>query len=140
MTVPAEKCRDSSLKSRFQTLTAGAMESTGDHVMCIHVIKIAEYTTVKCILRDTYVVYMSLVRFSELPFSLYFADFLLFGYAVVACTVIPFCTVFATQLRFSLLSEPKPVYAQVGQPDVDLPVSPSDGVLPSSTHEDGILR
>ncbi|KAM5291555.1 tight junction protein 1 isoform 3-T3 [Glossophaga mutica] len=36
--------------------------------------------------------------------------------------------------------EPKPVYAQVGQPDVDLPVSPSDGVLPNSTHEDGILR
>uniref|UniRef100_A0A8C2SGU1 Tight junction protein 1 n=1 Tax=Capra hircus TaxID=9925 RepID=A0A8C2SGU1_CAPHI len=42
--------------------------------------------------------------------------------------------------KFSLLSEPKPVYAQVGQPDVDLPVSPSDGVLPNSTHEDGILR
>ncbi|XP_005381714.1 PREDICTED: tight junction protein ZO-1 isoform X5 [Chinchilla lanigera] len=38
------------------------------------------------------------------------------------------------------LPEPKPVYAQVGQPDVDLPVSPSDGVLPNSTHEDGILR
>nr|KAF6268099.1 tight junction protein 1 [Pipistrellus kuhlii] len=38
------------------------------------------------------------------------------------------------------LPEPKPVYAQVGQPDVDLPVSPSDGVLPTSTHEDGILR
>ncbi|XP_068954541.1 tight junction protein ZO-1 isoform X6 [Petaurus breviceps papuanus] len=38
------------------------------------------------------------------------------------------------------LPEPKPVYAQVGQPDVDLPVSPSDGLLPNSTHEDGILR
>lgn len=38
------------------------------------------------------------------------------------------------------LPEPKPVYAQVGQPDVDLPVSPADGVLPNSTHEDGILR
>ncbi|KAM9066295.1 tight junction protein 1 isoform 11-T12 [Sarcophilus harrisii] len=38
------------------------------------------------------------------------------------------------------LPEPKPVYAQVGQPDVDLPVSPSDGLLPSSTHEDGMLR
>uniref|UniRef100_A0A8C0XG67 Zona occludens protein 1 n=1 Tax=Castor canadensis TaxID=51338 RepID=A0A8C0XG67_CASCN len=38
------------------------------------------------------------------------------------------------------LPEPKPVYAQVGQPDVDLPVSPSDGVLPNSSHEDGILR
>nr|KAF6399481.1 tight junction protein 1 [Molossus molossus] len=36
--------------------------------------------------------------------------------------------------------EPKPVYAQVGQPDVDLPVSPADGVLPNSSHEDGILR
>lgn len=116
------------------------MESTGDHVMCIHVIKISEYLTIKCTLIDAYVVYMSLIRFSELPFSLYFADFSLFGYAVVACTVIPFCTVFPAQFRFSLLSEPKPVYAQVGQPDVDLPVSPSDGVLPNSTHEDGILR
>ncbi|KAL6056372.1 hypothetical protein STEG23_016530, partial [Scotinomys teguina] len=38
------------------------------------------------------------------------------------------------------LPEPKPTYAHVGQPDVDLPVSPSDGVLPNSTHEDGILR
>ncbi|XP_019388992.1 PREDICTED: tight junction protein ZO-1 isoform X1 [Crocodylus porosus] len=38
------------------------------------------------------------------------------------------------------LPEPKPVYAQAGQPDVDLPVSPSDGPLPSSTHEDGMLR
>ncbi|KAM6246582.1 tight junction protein 1 isoform 7-T7 [Spheniscus humboldti] len=38
------------------------------------------------------------------------------------------------------LPEPKPVYAQGGQPDVDLPVSPSDGPLPSSTHEDGMLR
>uniref|UniRef100_A0A6I8P3W5 Zona occludens protein 1 n=1 Tax=Ornithorhynchus anatinus TaxID=9258 RepID=A0A6I8P3W5_ORNAN len=38
------------------------------------------------------------------------------------------------------LPEPKPVYAQVGQPDVDLPVSPSDGPLPNSTHEDGMLR
>nr|XP_058912805.1 tight junction protein ZO-1 isoform X4 [Kogia breviceps] len=38
------------------------------------------------------------------------------------------------------LPEPKPVYAQVGQPDVDLPVSPSDGILPNATHEDGILR
>ncbi|XP_066096201.1 tight junction protein ZO-1 isoform X4 [Saccopteryx bilineata] len=38
------------------------------------------------------------------------------------------------------LPEPKPVYAQVGQPDVDLPVSPSDGVLPDSAHEDGMLR
>ncbi|XP_075714012.1 tight junction protein 1 isoform X2 [Rhinoderma darwinii] len=38
------------------------------------------------------------------------------------------------------LPEPKPVYAQPGQPDVDLPVSPSDGPFPNSTHEDGILR
>ncbi|XP_061451842.1 tight junction protein ZO-1 isoform X13 [Rhineura floridana] len=38
------------------------------------------------------------------------------------------------------LPEPKPVYAQPGQPDVDLPVSPSDGPLPNSTHEDGMLR
>ncbi|XP_044294490.1 tight junction protein ZO-1 isoform X3 [Varanus komodoensis] len=39
-----------------------------------------------------------------------------------------------------LPAEPKPVYAQAGQPDVDLPVSPSDGPLPNSTHEDGMLR
>ncbi|XP_063170092.1 tight junction protein ZO-1 isoform X2 [Candoia aspera] len=38
------------------------------------------------------------------------------------------------------LLEPKPVYAQAGQPDVDLPVSPTDGPLPNSTHEDGMLR
>ncbi|KAG8575909.1 hypothetical protein GDO81_009702 [Engystomops pustulosus] len=38
------------------------------------------------------------------------------------------------------LPEPKPVYAQSGQPDVDLPVSPSDGPFPNSTHEDGMLR
>nr|XP_033776392.1 LOW QUALITY PROTEIN: tight junction protein ZO-1 [Geotrypetes seraphini] len=38
------------------------------------------------------------------------------------------------------LPEPKPVYAQPGQPDVDLPVSPSDGLLPNSNHEDGMLR
>uniref|UniRef100_A0AAY4CA32 Zona occludens protein 1 n=1 Tax=Denticeps clupeoides TaxID=299321 RepID=A0AAY4CA32_9TELE len=39
-----------------------------------------------------------------------------------------------------LFSEPKPVYAQPGQPDVDLPVSPSDAPVPSATHDDGILR
>ncbi|XP_075431960.1 tight junction protein 1 isoform X7 [Ascaphus truei] len=38
------------------------------------------------------------------------------------------------------LPEPKPIYAQSGQPDVDLPVSPSDGPFPNSTHEDGLLR
>ncbi|XP_028815035.1 tight junction protein ZO-1 isoform X5 [Denticeps clupeoides] len=38
------------------------------------------------------------------------------------------------------LPEPKPVYAQPGQPDVDLPVSPSDAPVPSATHDDGILR
>ncbi|KAL7980337.1 hypothetical protein Chor_014666 [Crotalus horridus] len=38
------------------------------------------------------------------------------------------------------MAEPKPVYAQAGQPDVDLPVSPTDGPLPNSTHEDGMLR
>ncbi|XP_008158377.3 tight junction protein ZO-1 isoform X5 [Eptesicus fuscus] len=49
-------------------------------------------------------------------------------------------TVERNEKAASALPEPKPVYAQVGQPDVDLPVSPSDGVLPNSTHEDGILR
>ncbi|XP_052457917.1 tight junction protein ZO-1 isoform X23 [Carassius gibelio] len=38
------------------------------------------------------------------------------------------------------LPEPKPVYAQPGQPDVDLPVSPSDAPVPSVTHDDSILR
>ncbi|XP_061100401.1 tight junction protein ZO-1 isoform X2 [Conger conger] len=38
------------------------------------------------------------------------------------------------------LPEPKPVYAQPGQPDVDLPVSPSDAPVPSVAHDDGILR
>uniref|UniRef100_A0A8C8ER70 Zona occludens protein 1 n=1 Tax=Oncorhynchus tshawytscha TaxID=74940 RepID=A0A8C8ER70_ONCTS len=36
--------------------------------------------------------------------------------------------------------EPKPVYAQPGQPDVDLPVSPSDAPVPSAGHDDSILR
>uniref|UniRef100_A0A8C2G2H7 Zona occludens protein 1 n=1 Tax=Cyprinus carpio TaxID=7962 RepID=A0A8C2G2H7_CYPCA len=36
--------------------------------------------------------------------------------------------------------EPKPVYAQPGQPDVDLPVSPADAPVPSVTHDDSILR
>ncbi|GAB1292184.1 Tight junction protein ZO-1 [Apodemus speciosus] len=49
-------------------------------------------------------------------------------------------TVEKSEKQTPTLPEPKPVYAQVGQPDVDLPVSPSDGVLPNSTHEDGILR
>uniref|UniRef100_A0A8C7G9H1 Zona occludens protein 1 n=1 Tax=Oncorhynchus kisutch TaxID=8019 RepID=A0A8C7G9H1_ONCKI len=37
------------------------------------------------------------------------------------------------------LPEPKPVYAQPGQPDVDLPVSPSDAPVPSAGHDDSIL-
>uniref|UniRef100_A0AAZ3R8M4 Tight junction protein ZO-1-like n=1 Tax=Oncorhynchus tshawytscha TaxID=74940 RepID=A0AAZ3R8M4_ONCTS len=37
-------------------------------------------------------------------------------------------------------AEPKPVYAQPGQPDVDLPVSPSDAPVPSAAHDDSILR
>ncbi|XP_048224738.1 tight junction protein ZO-1 isoform X4 [Perognathus longimembris pacificus] len=49
-------------------------------------------------------------------------------------------TVERNEKQTPTLPEPKPVYAQVGQPDVDLPVSPADGVLPNSTHEDGILR
>ncbi|XP_034047364.1 tight junction protein ZO-1 isoform X3 [Thalassophryne amazonica] len=38
------------------------------------------------------------------------------------------------------LPEPKPVYAQPGQPDVDLPVSPSDAPVPTAAHDDSILR
>uniref|UniRef100_A0A8C6N0G4 Zona occludens protein 1 n=1 Tax=Mus spicilegus TaxID=10103 RepID=A0A8C6N0G4_MUSSI len=49
-------------------------------------------------------------------------------------------TVEKNEKQTPTLPEPKPVYAQVGQPDVDLPVSPSDGALPNSAHEDGILR
>ncbi|XP_054372173.1 tight junction protein ZO-1 isoform X7 [Molothrus ater] len=49
-------------------------------------------------------------------------------------------TVERTEKQTPPLPEPKPVYAQGGQPDVDLPVSPSDGPLPNSTHEDGMLR
>lgn len=46
-----------------------------------------------------------------------------------------------TLFRLSLcLVEPKPVYAQPGQPDVDLPVSPSDAPVPSAAHDDSILR
>uniref|UniRef100_A0A8C7ZMD2 Tight junction protein 1a n=1 Tax=Oryzias sinensis TaxID=183150 RepID=A0A8C7ZMD2_9TELE len=41
---------------------------------------------------------------------------------------------------FVLVAEPKPVYAQPGQPDVDLPVSPTDAPVPSAAHDDSILR
>jgi len=41
---------------------------------------------------------------------------------------------------WGFFSEPKPVYAQPGQPDVDLPVSPSDAPVPSAAHDDSILR
>lgn len=41
---------------------------------------------------------------------------------------------------FVYVAEPKPVYAQPGQPDVDLPVSPSDAPVPSAAHDDSILR
>lgn len=42
--------------------------------------------------------------------------------------------------KFDLVAEPKPVYAQPGQPDVDLPVSPTDAPVPSAAHDDSILR
>ncbi|XP_051898410.1 tight junction protein ZO-1 isoform X2 [Pristis pectinata] len=45
-----------------------------------------------------------------------------------------------TEKQAPPLPEPKPVYAQPGQPDVDLPVSPSDAPIPNSTHDDGMLR
>lgn len=41
---------------------------------------------------------------------------------------------------FVFVAEPKPVYAQPGQPDVDLPVSPSDAPVPNAVHDDSILR
>uniref|UniRef100_A0A672JFI3 Tight junction protein 1b n=1 Tax=Salarias fasciatus TaxID=181472 RepID=A0A672JFI3_SALFA len=43
-------------------------------------------------------------------------------------------------VRVCVSLEPKPVYAQPGQPDVDLPVSPSDAPVPSAAHDDSILR
>lgn len=45
-----------------------------------------------------------------------------------------------TEKQAPPLPEPKPVYAQPGQPDVDLPVSPSDAPIPNSTHDEGMLR
>ncbi|XP_067829513.1 tight junction protein ZO-1 isoform X4 [Heptranchias perlo] len=45
-----------------------------------------------------------------------------------------------TEKQAPPLPEPKPVYAQPGQPDVDLPVSPSDAPIPNSSHDDGMLR
>ncbi|XP_047666011.1 tight junction protein ZO-1 isoform X4 [Tachysurus fulvidraco] len=45
-----------------------------------------------------------------------------------------------TDTQIPPLPEPKPVYAQPGQPDVDLPVSPSDAPVPSAAHDDSILR
>uniref|UniRef100_UPI00398F2C09 tight junction protein ZO-1 isoform X4 n=1 Tax=Pristiophorus japonicus TaxID=55135 RepID=UPI00398F2C09 len=45
-----------------------------------------------------------------------------------------------TEKQAPPLPEPKPVYAQPGQPDVDLPVSPSDAPIPISSHDDGMLR
>ncbi|XP_067104589.1 LOW QUALITY PROTEIN: tight junction protein ZO-1 [Osmerus mordax] len=46
----------------------------------------------------------------------------------------------ASDKQMPPLPEPKPVYAQPGQPDVDLPVSPSDAPVPSAAHDDSILR
>lgn len=49
--------------------------------------------------------------------------------------------VFYSAIQCALISsEPKPVYAQPGQPDVDLPVSPADAPVPSVTNDDSILR
>ncbi|KAF4090921.1 hypothetical protein AMELA_G00031090 [Ameiurus melas] len=45
-----------------------------------------------------------------------------------------------TDKQIPPLPEPKPVYAQPGQPDVDLPVSPSDAPVPNAAHDDSILR
>lgn len=45
-----------------------------------------------------------------------------------------------TWISAHLYLEPKPVYAQPGQPDVDLPVSPSDAPVPTTAHDDSILR
>lgn len=59
-----------------------------------------------------------------------------------ACTSLPsvsVCGLFYMVCYF-FDTEPKPVYAQPGQPDVDLPVSPSDAPVPSAVHDESILR
>lgn len=48
--------------------------------------------------------------------------------------------IFQVASNLCVSAEPKPVYAQPGQPDVDLPVSPSDAPIPNSTHDEGMLR
>uniref|UniRef100_A0A8C1NAM8 Zona occludens protein 1 n=1 Tax=Cyprinus carpio TaxID=7962 RepID=A0A8C1NAM8_CYPCA len=50
------------------------------------------------------------------------------------------CVLYLNTQCALIFSEPKPVYAQPGQPDVDLPVSPADAPVPSVTHDDSILR
>uniref|UniRef100_A0A671N5D5 Tight junction protein ZO-1-like n=1 Tax=Sinocyclocheilus anshuiensis TaxID=1608454 RepID=A0A671N5D5_9TELE len=50
------------------------------------------------------------------------------------------CVLYSNTQCALIFSEPKPVYAQPGQPDVDLPVSPADAPVPSVTHDDSILR
>lgn len=60
--------------------------------------------------------------------------FLWWHFCVCVCTCV-------WNIRCTLISsEPKPVYAQPGQPDVDLPVSPADAPVPSVSHDDSILR
>lgn len=60
------------------------------------------------------------------------------------CVFEWFCCVifgfFSHVFHFFSPPEPKPVYAQPGQPDVDLPVSPSDAPIPSAAHDEGMLR
>jgi len=54
--------------------------------------------------------------------------------------VMFFCCAVSIVCVNVVFPEPKPVYAQPGQPDVDLPVSPSDAPVPSAAHDDSILR
>lgn len=55
-------------------------------------------------------------------------------------SILPINIVKVSVLSLKFFLEPKPVYAQPGQPDVDLPVSPSDAPVPSAAHDDSILR
>lgn len=72
-------------------------------------------------------------------FFMFFLVWLITKEYVVKELCVYWCTSSSKSNRDMCL-EPKPVYAQPGQPDVDLPVSPSDAPVPSVAHDDSILR
>lgn len=78
----------------------------------------------------------------QYDFLNFFLSVLTHSLPVASCVVAcPRLSIFVCVLTcFLVFIEPKPVYAQPGQPDVDLPVSPADAPVPSVTHDDSILR